>query len=290
MAQPSHRQEGVEQVGVTHQHRIEERRLIHRGPAAADEGRRGPPAELSGVLADRRDELTVERPDRAGDAVEHVVFQQFTCPPGQVRRLGRDDEAGQFFHDILMRQGLAFRQDATARRYSAADRPRLVGEFLPDDLDLVRAQRAQPDAGPPSGPLGAIVEDRSGDRHDGLFAPTGIVVGEEPDGGEFDQQLIEDLCAPTSAPGSRPTSRLRGRPGPTPVSSSRRRSRARAYVPAPVRGDGCGRRRHRRRAESRLAAPPRHPKRPTRPRTAVRTGCDRRGLRTAASLLAPEKR
>ena len=47
VAQAAHRQIGVEQIGIAHQHRIEERRLIHRGPPTADECRRGGAAELA---------------------------------------------------------------------------------------------------------------------------------------------------------------------------------------------------------------------------------------------------
>ncbi len=75
MAQAAYRQIGVQQIGIAHQDRVEERRLIHRGPPAADECRGGAPAEFLGLLADRRDELTVQGTERAGDAVQHVSLE-----------------------------------------------------------------------------------------------------------------------------------------------------------------------------------------------------------------------
>ena len=76
VAQPARRQVRVEQVGVAHQHRVEECGLIHRGPSTTDERRGGPPAELLGVCADGLDEVSIECADRAGDAVEHVPLQR----------------------------------------------------------------------------------------------------------------------------------------------------------------------------------------------------------------------
>ncbi len=52
MTQTTGCQVGVEQIGIAHQHRIEEGRLVHRGAATAHEGRGRAAAELFGVGAD----------------------------------------------------------------------------------------------------------------------------------------------------------------------------------------------------------------------------------------------
>ena len=54
VAQTARGQISVEQIGIAHQHRVEERRLVHRRAATADEGRCRAAAELFGVRADRR--------------------------------------------------------------------------------------------------------------------------------------------------------------------------------------------------------------------------------------------
>lgn len=98
MAQPTDGQIRVKQVGVAHQHRVEERGLIHRYPTAADQSRGGGTAELVRVRADRGNELAVQRTDPASDAVEHVAFQQCAGSTGEVTRLGPDDEVRQLVH------------------------------------------------------------------------------------------------------------------------------------------------------------------------------------------------
>jgi hypothetical protein len=101
MAQPAHGQIGVEQIGVTHQHRVEKRGLIHRSPPATDKCCAATAAELFGVLAERSDELTVQGPDGAGNAVQHVAFEHRPGPPGQVRRPRPDDEAPKIVHNVV---------------------------------------------------------------------------------------------------------------------------------------------------------------------------------------------
>ena len=76
MAETARRQERVEQVGIAHQHGVEERGLINRGASATDERRRGAAAELLGVRADWFDELSIECAHGTGDAVEHVPLQR----------------------------------------------------------------------------------------------------------------------------------------------------------------------------------------------------------------------
>jgi hypothetical protein len=102
MTQPSDRQVGVQQIGVTHQHRVEERGLVHRRPSAAHQCRGGRTAELGGVFANRRDELTAQGTDGAGDAVQHIAFHQRERTSGQVGPLRADDEAGQFVHNVVL--------------------------------------------------------------------------------------------------------------------------------------------------------------------------------------------
>src|SRR6476659_450064 len=105
MAETARRQERVEQVGIAHQHGVEERRLINRGASATDEGRRGPAAELLGVRADWFDELSIECAHGTGDAVEHVPLQRPHSAGTDVGGSRPDHEIGDLVNNVLVRHG-----------------------------------------------------------------------------------------------------------------------------------------------------------------------------------------
>ncbi len=75
-----------------------------------------------------------------------------------------------------------------------ADCRRFFDELFPDDPDLPGAKRAQWMNGHHQRDVLTVVEDRCGDGHHGLFAATGVVVGEEADRGELDEQLVHNVA------------------------------------------------------------------------------------------------
>jgi hypothetical protein len=75
-----------------------------------------------------------------------------------------------------------------------ADCRRFLGELFPNVPDLPRAERAQRMHGHHQGNLFTMVENRCGDGRHGLFPAAGVVVGEEADGGELDEQLVQDVA------------------------------------------------------------------------------------------------
>ena len=65
---------------------------------------------VSGVLepgAMAAQGFTVERTDGAGNAVEHVAFEQCPWMCAQVRRLRSDDEPGKIVHNIVRCQSFS---------------------------------------------------------------------------------------------------------------------------------------------------------------------------------------
>src|SRR6202453_3260148 len=102
VAQPSDREIGVEHIGVAHHDSVEKRGLIHRCSSAPDECGCGASAELLGLLADWRDELTVQCTDGTGNAVQHIALQQRPRLPGQICLPSAYDEEAQMVHNVLM--------------------------------------------------------------------------------------------------------------------------------------------------------------------------------------------
>jgi len=92
MAQTTWSQIGIEQIGIAHQHRVEEGGLIHRRASAADESRGRAAAELFGVCADRGNEFAVECADRTGDAVQDIAFQRRPRVPADIGLISADHE------------------------------------------------------------------------------------------------------------------------------------------------------------------------------------------------------
>jgi hypothetical protein len=75
-----------------------QRHLIDRAASSADKGGGGPAAELFGVRTHRRDELAVERPQRTGDAVEHIALESPQRHCRDIGGFGVDDELTKFVH------------------------------------------------------------------------------------------------------------------------------------------------------------------------------------------------
>ena len=72
-------QVGVVEVQVAHQRAVVERGTVGRGLASADQRAQRRPAELLHMRADHRDRLTVERPQRNAERVQHSQLQLLTC-------------------------------------------------------------------------------------------------------------------------------------------------------------------------------------------------------------------
>jgi len=76
MAEAARRHVAVEQIYVTHQAGVEERRLIGRRPTAADQGASAGSAVLLELFAQRLEGLPWERGDGAAEAVKNIAFEQ----------------------------------------------------------------------------------------------------------------------------------------------------------------------------------------------------------------------
>ena len=102
MAQTARRQERVEQVGIAHQHRVEECGLIHRGPSATDERRGGTPAELLGVCADGSMRSPSSAPTAQAMLSSTFRFSVRMAPGSISAVVAPTDEIGDLVHNVLV--------------------------------------------------------------------------------------------------------------------------------------------------------------------------------------------
>jgi hypothetical protein len=108
VAKTTWREEGVEQIGVAHQYRVEEGSLIHRSLSTSDQRGGGPPAELLGMVPDVGYQLAIHGADGACDGVENVALQRREDICGEILAPRTDDEIGDVFDNVSIRHGHLF--------------------------------------------------------------------------------------------------------------------------------------------------------------------------------------